>query len=62
MGQTGRPGLPAAQKAELWQRWEQGREITRCGGVPTYRAAEADAKACPKNEGQVVQSYSGRYR
>jgi IS30 family transposase len=117
MGQMGRPGLSAAQKAELWHRWKQGqslseiglalgkhagsihgvlssnggfmppvrkrsrwaltlaereeisrgmatersirqiaatlgrapstisREITRCGGAHTYRAAEADAQA-----------------
>src|SRR6478735_5888907 len=117
MGHMGRPGLSAAQKADLWQRWKQGqslseigralgkhagsihgvlssnggfmppvrkrsrwaltlaereeisrgmatersirqiaatlgrapstisREITRCGGAHTYRAAEADAQA-----------------
>ena len=117
MASMGRPGLSAAQKADLWQRWKQGqplsaigralgkhagsihgvvasnggfippvrrrsrwaltlaereeisrglaanrsiryiaatlgrrpstvsREITRCGGVPRYRAAEADARA-----------------
>jgi IS30 family transposase len=28
MGQMGRPGLSAAQKADLWQRWKQGQSLS----------------------------------
>lgn len=31
MGQMGRPGLSAAQKAELWQRWKQGQSLSEIG-------------------------------
>ncbi|BFU96881.1 MAG: IS30 family transposase [Nitrospira sp.] len=31
MGQMGRPGLSAAQKADLWQRWKQGQSLSEIG-------------------------------
>lgn len=31
MAQMGRPGLSAAQKAELWQRWKQGQSLSEIG-------------------------------
>ena len=31
MGQMGRPGLSAAQKAVLWQRWKQGQSLSEIG-------------------------------
>jgi IS30 family transposase len=31
MGQMGRPGLSATQKAELWQRWKQGQSLSEIG-------------------------------
>lgn len=31
MAQLGRPGLSAAQKAELWQRWTQGQSVSEIG-------------------------------
>jgi IS30 family transposase len=31
MKQTGRPGLSAAQKAELWQRWKSGQSLSDIG-------------------------------
>lgn len=31
MGHMGRPGLSAAQKAELWQRWKQGQSLSEIG-------------------------------
>lgn len=31
MGQMGRPGLSAAQKAELWRRWRQGQSLSEIG-------------------------------
>jgi len=31
MGHMGRPGLSAAQKAELWQRWTQGQSLSEIG-------------------------------
>ncbi len=31
MGHMGRPGLSAAQKAELWQRWKQGQPLSNIG-------------------------------
>jgi hypothetical protein len=31
MGEMGRPGLSAAQKAELWQRWKQGPSLSEIG-------------------------------
>lgn len=31
MGQMGRPGLSAAQKAALWQRWKQGQSLSEIG-------------------------------
>lgn len=31
MAHMGRPGLPAAQKAELWQRWKQGQSLSEIG-------------------------------
>jgi len=31
MGQMGRPGLSAAQKADLWQRWKQGESLSEIG-------------------------------
>jgi len=31
MGQLGRPGLSAVQKAELWQRWKQGQSLSDIG-------------------------------
>ena len=31
MGQMGRPGLSAAQKVELWQRWKQGQSLSEIG-------------------------------
>lgn len=31
MAQIGRPGLSAAQKAELWQRWKQGQSLSEIG-------------------------------
>ena len=30
-GQMGRPGLSAAQKAALWQRWKQGQSLSEIG-------------------------------
>ena len=31
MGQMGRPGLSATQKADLWQRWKQGQSLSEIG-------------------------------
>lgn len=31
MGQMGRPGLSAAQKTDLWQRWKQGQSLSEIG-------------------------------
>lgn len=31
MGQMGRPGLSAAQKADLWHRWKQGQSLSEIG-------------------------------
>ncbi|MDP1946774.1 MAG: helix-turn-helix domain-containing protein [Nitrospirota bacterium] len=31
MGQMGRPGLSAAQKADLWQRWKQRQSLSEIG-------------------------------
>ena len=31
MGHMGRPGLSAAQKADLWQRWKQGQSLSEIG-------------------------------
>lgn len=31
MAQMGRPGLSAAQKSELWQRWKQGQSLSEIG-------------------------------
>lgn len=31
MGHMGRPGLSAAQKAELWRRWKQGQSLSEIG-------------------------------
>ncbi len=31
MGYMGRPGLSAAQKADLWQRWKQGQSLSEIG-------------------------------
>ena len=31
MAQMGRPGLSAAQKADLWQRWKQGQSLSEIG-------------------------------
>ena len=31
MGHMGRPGLSAAQKADLWERWEQGQSLREIG-------------------------------
>ncbi len=31
MGQRGRPGLSATQKADLWQRWKQGQSLSEIG-------------------------------
>jgi IS30 family transposase len=31
MGHLGRPGLSAAQKADLWQRWKQGQSLSEIG-------------------------------
>src|SRR5580765_5959141 len=31
MGHMGRPGLSAAQKAELWQRWKEGQSLSEIG-------------------------------
>jgi hypothetical protein len=31
MAQMGRPGLSAAQKRELWQRWKAGQSLTEIG-------------------------------
>ena len=31
MGPMGRPGLSAAQKAELWHRWKQGQSLSEIG-------------------------------
>ena len=31
MGEMGRPGLSAAQKAELWPRWKQGQSLSEIG-------------------------------
>ena len=31
MGHMGRPGLSAAQKADLWQRWTQGQSLSEIG-------------------------------
>ena len=31
MGHVGRPGLSAAQKADLWQRWKQGQSLSEIG-------------------------------
>ena len=31
MGQMGRPGLFATQKADLWQRWKQGPSLSEIG-------------------------------
>ena len=31
MAHMGRPGLSAAQKAELWQRWKEGQSLSEIG-------------------------------
>lgn len=31
MAQSGRPGLSAAQKRELWQRWKAGQSLSEIG-------------------------------
>jgi hypothetical protein len=31
MARTGRPGLSASQKAELWQRWKAGQSLSEIG-------------------------------
>jgi transposase, IS30 family len=31
MAHRGRPGLSAAQKADLWQRWKQGQSLSEIG-------------------------------
>jgi len=31
MGHMGHPGLSAAQKADLWQRWKQGQSFSEIG-------------------------------
>jgi hypothetical protein len=31
MGHMGRPGLSAAQKADLWHRWKQGQSLSEIG-------------------------------
>ena len=38
MGQMGRPGLSAAQKAELWRRWKQGQSLSEIGLAPGKHA------------------------
>lgn len=39
MAQTGRPGLSAAQKRELWQRWEAGQSLSEIGRALEKHAA-----------------------
>ncbi len=38
MGYMGRPGLSAAQKAYLWQRWKQGQSLSETAGFRQARA------------------------
>ncbi|MGQ0384867.1 MAG: IS30 family transposase, partial [Gammaproteobacteria bacterium] len=39
MAQMGRPGLSAAQKSELWERWKGGQSLSEIGLALGKRAA-----------------------
>ena len=48
MTQVGRPGLSAAQKAELWERWKQGESLSDIGRALTKHAASVFGVLRPK--------------
>ena len=57
MGHMGRPGLSAAQKAELWHRWQQGQSLSEIGralgvsraGFYAWRTRSPSARVRPTN-------------
>jgi IS30 family transposase len=60
MAQMGRPGLSAAQKAELWERWKSGQSLSDIGRALGKHAASIHGVVC--SNGGIVPPTQRRSR
>ena len=60
MGHRGRPGLSAAQKADLWQRWKRGQSLSEIGRAHGKHAGSSHGE--PSSNGGVVLPVRTRSR